>query len=192
VNVLSASRVGRRFHARHATVARSYLYQVSRRRTAFAKPYVWWVRDRLDVARIARAAGPLEGLHDFGSFAAVEPGAGSSRVLLERAQVAEVGELVLIRFRASHFLWRMVRRLVGVLVEIGRGGLAEAEISRLLREASGAPAELTAPPSGLFLERVFYEGEERELPLVPAFAVPAAPLTLGEGAPAPRSARRRG
>lgn len=192
VNVLAASRVGHRFHARHAAVARSYLYQVSRRRTAFAKPYVWWVRDRLDVARLERAASRLEGLHDFGSFVAAEPGAGSTRVRLERAQVAEAGELVLIRLRASHFLWKMVRRLVGVLVEIGRGGLDEAEIGRLLREASETPAELTAPPSGLFLERVFYEGEERELPLVPAFQVPRAPKTPGASAPTPHPPRRRG
>src|SRR5262245_47676086 len=41
VNVLSVERVSRRFHARHAAVARSYLYQISRRRTAFAKPFVW-------------------------------------------------------------------------------------------------------------------------------------------------------
>src|SRR6185295_12034913 len=49
INVLAAERVPPRFHARHSAVARSYLYQIARRRTAFGKPYVWWVRDDLDL-----------------------------------------------------------------------------------------------------------------------------------------------
>ena len=48
INLLAAERVGRRFHARHDAVMRSYLYQVSRRRSALAKPFVWWVKDTLD------------------------------------------------------------------------------------------------------------------------------------------------
>src|SRR5512145_3389731 len=48
VDVLHAARVGRQFHARHSALARAYLYQVSRRRTAFGKPFVWWVKDALD------------------------------------------------------------------------------------------------------------------------------------------------
>src|SRR6188508_3852501 len=48
INVLEAERVSPRFHARHSAIARSYLYQIARRRTAFAKPFVWWVKDPLD------------------------------------------------------------------------------------------------------------------------------------------------
>src|SRR5688572_11755674 len=50
--ILRIDKVRHRFHARHDAVARSYLYQVSRRRTAFAKPYVWWVKEELDVERM--------------------------------------------------------------------------------------------------------------------------------------------
>ena len=53
----------------------------------------------------------------------------------------------------------MVRRMVGVLVEIGRGALPPDAIRTMLAEGSSAPARLTAPPSGLFLERVYYEGD---------------------------------
>ena len=59
----------------------------------------------------------------------------------------------------------MVRRLVGVLVEIGRGGLAETDAVAMLTERSSLPARLTAPASGLFLERVFYEGDARDEPV---------------------------
>src|SRR6202140_173501 len=52
INVLAIELTRRRFHARHDAVARSYLYQISRRRTAFAKNFVWWVRESLDLARM--------------------------------------------------------------------------------------------------------------------------------------------
>ena len=51
----------RRFHARHAAVARSYLYQIARRRTGLGKRWVWWVRDSLDVGAHAAAAAALAG-----------------------------------------------------------------------------------------------------------------------------------
>ena len=65
----------------------------------------------------------------------------------------------------------MVRRIVGVLVEVGRGGMTSAEAGALLTERSAAPARLTAPASGLFLERVYYEGDRRDLPVHAAVVV---------------------
>jgi tRNA pseudouridine38-40 synthase len=166
INVRSAEKVSRRFHARHSAVGRSYLYQIARRRTAFGKPFVWWIRDPLDVPRIHRAARHFEGRHDFRSFSDADPGAGSTRVEIEAVEVGEAESLVLVRVRGSHFLWKMVRRMVGVLAEVGRGKLEPADVERFLREDSRAPARLTAPPSGLFLERVFYDDDdEREWPL---------------------------
>jgi tRNA pseudouridine38-40 synthase len=173
VHVLDLRPADRRFHARHSAVARSYLYQVSRRRTAFAKPFVWWVKDALDARAMAGAARTFEGMHDFRSFTDLDPEEGSTRVLVESVELVESGALVLMRIRGSHFLWKMVRRMVGVLVEVGRGGLDAKDVAVLLREPSETPARLTAPPSGLFLERVFYPGE----PVAPGALVPAFPVT---------------
>jgi tRNA pseudouridine38-40 synthase len=69
--------------------------------------------------------------------------------------------LILVRIEGSHFLWKMVRRVVGVLVEVGRGALPQAEAIALLQTRSGLPARLTAPASGLFLEHVYYPGDRR-------------------------------
>jgi tRNA pseudouridine38-40 synthase len=160
INVITAARVPARFHARHSAVARSYVYQITRRRTAFAKPFVWWVRDRLDVAAMRAAADALTGFADYRSFSDDDPDEKSTRVLVERIQVGEAGALVLIRVVGSHFLWNMVRRLVGVITEAGRGGLAVEAIAGLLTGRSDLPPRLTAPASGLFLERVFYEPPE--------------------------------
>jgi tRNA pseudouridine38-40 synthase len=164
INILSAVIVPHRFHARHDAVARRYVYQVSRRRTALAKAYVWWVKDPIDVERMRRAATVFLGMRDFQSFAASDADREerSTRVLIDRLEIVEDGDLVLVVIEGSHFLWKMVRRIVGVLVEIGRGGLDAATAARFLTEASDAPARLAAPASGLFLERVYYRGDPRE------------------------------
>jgi tRNA pseudouridine38-40 synthase len=173
INILSAVVVPHRFHARHDAVSRTYLYQISRRRTAFAKAYVWWVKDPIDVNRMREGAARFVGMRDFRSFAHEDrssadpmPAGGGKRstvVLVERLDIAEENDLVLIRVEGSHFLWKMVRRLVGVLVEIGRGALEPNDVVELLATPSKTPARLTAPPSGLFLERVSYEPDARRL-----------------------------
>jgi len=171
INILDAVQVPHRFHARHDAVARRYLYQIARRRTAFAKPFVWWVKEPIDVGRMRDAARAFVGFKDFEHFA--ESGGAdapekSTHVLVDRLDIEEHGELVLVGIEGSHFLWKMVRRIVGVLVEIGRGSLEPSAAASLLDGTGGEPARLTAPASGLFLERVAYKGDERSGPIAPA------------------------
>jgi len=175
IHVLAVRKAEARFHARHAAASRAYLYQVSRRRTALAKRFVWWVRRPLDPGRMARAASRLEGRHDFAAFCEKPQAQSSTLVVVERSEIVVAGDLVLYRVVASHFLWKMVRRLVGALVAVGAGELAEDELRELVERgecASGfEPARSTAPPSGLFLERVVYPGEPPLAPLAPAMGV---------------------
>ena len=103
-----------------------------------------------------KAAKLFEGRHDFVSFCENPEGQESTVVVVEKSEVSESGDEIHFRVTASHFLWKMVRRLTGALVEVGRGNLDAAGIEKLLREKSSAPAKWTAPPSGLFLERVRY------------------------------------
>jgi tRNA pseudouridine38-40 synthase len=168
IHVLAVDSVPHRFHARHGAVARSYLYQVARRRTAFAKPYVWWVKDALDVDRMQAAARRFTGMHDFQAFSDDDPDEKSTDVLVEDVTLAEAGDLILVRVAGSHFLWKMVRRMVGVLVETGKGDLDMTTVETI---DPGLPARLTAPAAGLFLERVFYQGDRRQWPLEPAVPV---------------------
>ncbi len=161
IHLLKVELALRKFHARHDALARSYLYQIARRRTAFAKNFVWWVRDDLDLKKMRAAAERFAGMKDFRSFTDDSAEEKSTVVAIERIEVAEDGDLVLIRVEGSHFLWKMVRRMVGVIVDVGLGGTSLAEAERFLREESGVPAKLTAPASGLFLERVYYRGESR-------------------------------
>jgi len=166
INVLGVEKAEARFHARHHALARTYLYLVSTRRKAFGKRYVWWVRDALNVEKMRAACRLFEGFHDFASFADRRlDREASTRVKIDRMEVIPSGSLIILRVTGSHFLWKMVRRIAGVLVEAGSGGLAPADVGTMLRQFSDAPAKLTAPPSGLFLAQVLYEGDREDLRL---------------------------
>jgi tRNA pseudouridine38-40 synthase len=171
INVLAADKALHRFHARHDAISRAYVYQIAQRRTAFAKPYVWWVKEALDIQTMRAAAAAFTGRNDFQGFTDDDPEEKSTVVEIALVAVEAHGAAIYVIVEGSHFLWKMVRRMVGVLVEVGRGGLASADVPRLLRAPSGIPATLTAPPSGLFLARVTYPGD-------PPGPVPRPPFTV--------------
>ena len=183
IHVRTIDKAPHRFHARHDAVSRSYLYQISRRRTAFGKPYVWWIREPLDLDRMREAAGAFAGMKDFREFTDDDPGEKSTVVLVERFEIVDRDPLILIRIQGSHFLWKMVRRMVGVLAAIGRGESSPERVADLVRlkpdttsenRATGVDptidvAALTAPAAGLFLEGVYYHGEPGPGPVRPVF-----------------------
>ena len=159
--ILRAERVPHRFHARRDALARSYIYQVARRRTAFAKPFVWWVKEDVSLPAMRDAAQAFVGFHDFRAFTDDDPTEKSTEVLVDALDLHEDEDLILFHIEGSHFIWKMVRRLVGVLVEVGRGGIAPKDVARLFTTEDAKVARLTAPASGLFLERVFSAGDSR-------------------------------
>jgi len=169
INILHVENAPPRFHARHHAVSRSYLYLIAKRRTAFGKRYVWWIKDNLDVNKMRQALDVFSGFHDFASFADKRMDKETStQVNIEQVQLTEVDGIVALRIAGSHFLWKMVRRIVGITAEAGRGKFTIGDIEQMLNSYSDIPAQFTAPPSGLFLEAVLYEGEkqsEMKLPI---------------------------
>lgn len=160
ISLLSVEKAHPSFHARHDAQARYYLYQISRRRTAFAKNLVWWIKEPLDLTPMQLAVQMLPGRHDFACYQDKRALAdNSTSVVVECAQLRQIDDLILFRIGASHFLWRMVRRLVGVLVRLGLGQFTLDNFKASLEGQSFDVAAWTAPSSGLFLERVVYPGE---------------------------------
>lgn len=161
IAILSVEKASPNFHARHDATSRVYRYQISTRKTAFEKRRVWWVKETLNAPLMEQAASLLAGRHDFICFRAADPSRPdeSTIVVVESASVEASGSLILFRIEASHFLWRMVRRLAGALVKVGKGELTIEEFSSLV-EARCDPkldvAAWTAPASGLLLEAVRY------------------------------------
>jgi tRNA pseudouridine38-40 synthase len=165
VCLIDVSEAENSFHARNDALARTYVYQISKRRTAFFKKYVWWIRGPLDVAVMSRAARMLIGRHDFACFRAPDPSrpGESTIVVVDDAGVDVEGDLILFRITASHFLWRMVRRLVGVLVRLGAGEITIDDFTKLLEGCPNPKLDVaawTAPASGLFLETVDYPAQQ--------------------------------
>jgi len=179
INILQVEEAGPLFHARHSAQLRSYLYVLSGHRTAFGKRYVWWIRDHLDLKKMQAASQLFTGFQNFASFADKRiDRQTSTQVKIHALELQAVGDLVFFRVTGSHFLWKMVRRMVGVLVEVGRGNLSLQDVRQMLQSPSDEPARLTASPSGLFLEQIFYEGDTPKplaLPLTPWFAIGRRP-----------------
>jgi tRNA pseudouridine38-40 synthase len=171
IHVLQVESVAERFHARHSAVGRQYLYQISTRRTAFAKDYVWWVKSRLDLQRMEQCAQAFVGKHDFRNFTERPGEQGSTLVVVEDVRMRPVEDLILVRLAASHFLWKMVRRVVGVLVQVGMGKLKVEAVAQFLRKPPVEVGQWTAPAAGLFLERVLYAGESVSNEIRPAIPV---------------------
>ncbi len=171
INIIEIEKAHKDFHARHDAVSRSYLYQISRRRTAFGKRYVWWIKDKLNIRRMDEVSKLFVGMMNLQSFTADDPEEKSTKVLIDEIQMKEVGDLILIRIVGSHFLWKLVRQIIGVMVETGRGKLSIEKIQQYIHTQSDEPAKFTAPPSGLFLERVYYKGDKVLHELTPVLQI---------------------
>jgi len=160
INILNVEKAKNNFHARHSAKSRQYVYVISKRRTAFEKRFVWWIKDELDIDKMKEAGKLFTGMHDFKLFSEKDREDKSTRCLLEKLEITEDENKIYIRIKASHFLWKMVRRIAGVLVESGRGNINPEHIEILLKagDLTGTinPAKCTAPPSGLFLEKIYY------------------------------------
>ena len=167
INILSIEAVDKNFHARHSAIARSYIYHIARRRTAFGKKYVWWIKDELNTDLMQQAAKYFIGMHNYSSFGTTEKEDGSKLVDITAVDILFDNENILIRIQGSHFLWKQVRRMVGVLVEVGRKQIAPEHVKKFLETYSQVPAKFTAPPSGLYLENIFYEGDDVTLERMP-------------------------
>lgn len=156
INILNINKVKNSFHARHNAKSREYIYRISTRRTAFEKKFVWWVKDELNIDKMISASKLFIGMHDFISFCDINEENKSTKVLVNDISIFKENHIIKIHFKASHFLWKMVRRITGILVEAGRNNINIKDIGNFLDYESNEPSRFTAPPSGLFLYRVNY------------------------------------
>ena len=165
VAVLHVAEVSDGFHAIRDAVRKRYRYVIRDGpvRDVFRLRYCWhYPRGRLDAEAMARAAGTLLGTHDFSSFETSGAERKDSIRTIDELRVergrGEEQHSIMIEVEADGFLYNMVRAIVGTLVEVGRGARPESWVADVLAAADRRTAGPTAPPQGLFLVRVDYEG----------------------------------
>jgi tRNA pseudouridine38-40 synthase len=161
VSVAALERAAPGFHARSDACAKRYVYTILNRAapSPTRRRFSWHLRGALDRERMAAAAAPLLGEHDFAAYRGARGGAPADESTLRRVDRLELvwcpDELRIVAEGPS-FLRYMVRNLVGTLVEVGQGRRAPESPARVLEGRERALAGPTAPPHGLCLERVWY------------------------------------
>ena len=164
IRVLETSDAREGFHPRYDAAAKTYEYRILRAEICppFDRRYVYHYPYPLDEARMIEAARLLEGEHDFSAFAAADPidelGRSKVRRIFSSCLTRE-GDRLVYRVRGSGFLKHMVRNIVGVLLEVGKGNLARTDIEARLQPGCTIPSGPSAPARGLFLVGVEYERE---------------------------------
>jgi tRNA pseudouridine38-40 synthase len=173
IRVLSAEIAPPGFHARHSARGKTYDYRIfenernQRICPPFLAPYVWDCRWPLSLEPMQQAAAMILGTHDFTSFAASDADLTNRTgdtvpnpiKTITASTITRENDLLLFRITGSGFLHHMVRNLIGMLVEVGRGALATDAMPRILGARDRTLAGPTAPASGLFLVSVDYGKE---------------------------------
>jgi len=158
IQVKSARVVPPSFHSRFSVKRKRYVYRLyAGDPDPFTRPFCWPLPRPLDLAAMRAAAAVLRGTHDFRALTALNGVEREDTVReLQRLDVMKRGARIDIIAEANGFLYKMVRSLAGVLVAVGEGRLAVAEVERILASGKRTAAVQTAPPQGLFLAKVFY------------------------------------
>lgn len=144
------------FHARHGAKSRQYFYMLSKFPVAIGRHYAYFWKYPLEVAAMREASQYLIGEHDFRAFCDASTEDPHYLSQMEMLDWEESDERIKLTIRANRFLRSMVRIIVGTMIDVGRGQLAPAQVQAILESRKRTAASFTAPPHGLFLEKVFY------------------------------------
>lgn len=158
VAILDASLALPDFHARFSCISRAYEYRVVCRRAplTFNEGLVWRRPKPLDAAAMREAAAHLVGLHDFTTFRHVHCQAASPVKTLDRLEIEERGNGLVIHAAARSFLHHQVRSMTGALVLVGEGRSTPADVKAALEARNRAALTLNAPPDGLWFVGASY------------------------------------
>lgn len=146
------------FHARFDARGKTYCYQIlnALHGSIYHRRFSWHIRKPLQIAAMREASRCLLGCHDFKSFQASSCGAETSIRTVYAIHIIQQKHVIRCFIKANAFLHRMVRNIVGTLVEVGTGKRSPYEVARILHGKDRTLAGMTAPAHGLFLMKVHY------------------------------------
>ena len=158
IAVWCAEEVSPDFHARHSAISRSYRYSVVHRgpRAPLRARHASWIDGPLNVDAIGEVWSTLLGTHDFSAFCSTGSDPANPVCNVLTARILEDGDTLHFDLTADHFLYHMIRRLVGTALRVGRGALSPLEFAETWAGRAPRPSGPTAPPNGLTLVAVGY------------------------------------
>jgi len=163
IRALKSTLANDRFHSRYDAVRRTYRYYISTDETCLPqhRKYCASFRYPLNISRLNACAAHLVGDHDFTAFT-VPRDASKSRVRrIYQAAFYTAGPFIVFTITGNAFLWRMVRSIVGTLMEIEKNNGSSDDFFAILKSKDRARAGTTAPARGLFLHKVEYDEQYR-------------------------------
>jgi len=158
VSVVRIEEASDKFHAQYSARSKIYEYRVlnAMTRSPIERKWSYQVRQRLDMSDMKRGARLFVGEHDFRAFEASGSRRKGAVRRIRRFTVEKGGRMVVFRAESNGFLYKMVRRMVGTLLEIGRRRMTVSELKRLIESNGHMGVGPTVPAQGLFLKQVIY------------------------------------
>ncbi|MBU1180795.1 MAG: tRNA pseudouridine(38-40) synthase TruA [Proteobacteria bacterium] len=147
------------FHSRYDAKSKIYNYRILNREipSAIERYYTWFIRKKIDVDAMQKAAFHLIGTHDFKAFEGTgSPRKSTIRSVSRAGVLLKKDDLIIFEIEADGFLRFMVRNIVGTLVCVGLGKIKDSDFKGILESRDRGNAGITAPPQGLFLVEVKY------------------------------------
>ncbi len=145
------------FHARFDALSRRYRYQIARRPMPLLRSTSEMVLDDLDIAAMKTCAQKIRGTHNFDSFTKPDNENPDSACEVMLSEFSESDSLLIYKIEANRFVRHMVRRLVGTMVEVGKGSRSAEEFISLIENPSKDKNAHGAAAQGLILEKVCYK-----------------------------------
>ena len=160
IAVKDCKQVANDFHARYNAKGKTYSYYIynSNLKDPFKTRYSWQIERNLDVESMNKFAKQIIGTHDFFAFSSSGRTVEDTVSTISECYVTKQGDDVVLTVTANGFLYNMVRIIVGTAVAVSDGKINICDIPEILNSKKRELAGVTAPPQGLFLEKVHYNG----------------------------------
>ena len=158
IAVTGCKTVDMSFHARYSSTGKTYVYYIynSRRRDPFKSRYSWQIERPLDIGAMSRFCGEITGTHDFRGFSSAGRTVDGTVRTIRECRIEKSGSDVRLTVTGNGFLYNMVRIITGTAVSVSDNKIASGAVGEIFSTGRRELAGPTAPPKGLFLEKVWY------------------------------------
>lgn len=161
VAVYDCKEVDNDFHPRYSCTSKEYVYKIynAKYRNPFYDRYAFWYKYNLDIDYLNKEVQAFLGTHDFSGFCSIKSDVEDSTRTIKNVKVYRENDMVYFVVEGDGFLYNMVRIMVGTMLFIAQGKIKSGELKSIIDSCDRTKAGKTAPPQGLYLNKVNYSGE---------------------------------